>query len=84
MNINWKVRIKNKDFWITIIPMALLLVQAVLAIFGVEIDIGELGNKFLYIVNIAFGILATLGIVNDPTTKTFADSARAMTYEEPN
>ena len=84
MNINWKVRIKNKDFWITIIPMALLLIQAVLAIFGVEIDIGEWGNKLLYIVNLAFAILATLGIVNDPTTKTFADSTRAMTYEEPN
>lgn len=84
MNINWKVRIKNKDFWITIIPMVLLLVQAVLAIFNVTIDIGELGNKLLTLVNIAFGVLATLGIVNDPTTKTFKDSERAMTYNEPN
>lgn len=84
MNINWKVRIKNKDFWITIIPMVLLLVQAVLSIFGVTIDIGELGNKLLAVVNIAFGILATLGIVNDPTTKTFADSERALTYDKPN
>lgn len=84
MNINWKVRIKNKDFWITIIPMVLLLIQAVLAVFGVEIDVGELGNKLLTVVNIAFAVLATLGIVNDPTTKTFKDSERAMTYNEPN
>lgn len=84
MKINWTVRLKNKNFWLTIIPMALLLIQAVLAIFGVEVDLGDLGNKLLEVVNIAFGILAVLGIVNDPTTKDFVDSDRAMTYEEPN
>ena len=84
MNINWKVRLKNKDFWLTIIPMALLLIQAVLSNFGVTIDIGEWGNKLLTLVNLVFAILATLGIVNDPTTKTFADSERALTYNEPN
>ena len=84
MNINWRVRIRNKDFWIAIIPMVLLLVQAILAIFGVEINLGELGNKLLTVVNIVFAILATLGVVNDPTTKTFADSERALGYDKPN
>ena len=84
MKINWTVRLKNKNFWITIIPMALLFIQAVLAIFGVEINLGDLGDKLLAVVNIAFGILATIGVVNDPTTKDFADSDRAMTYDVPN
>lgn len=84
MNINWKVRIKNKNFWITIIPMVLLLIQAVLAVFGVTIDIGDIGNKILAVVNILFGILATIGVVNDPTTKDFWDSERALTYDKPN
>ena len=84
MKINWKVRLKNKNFWITIIPMALLLIQAVLAIFGVEINLGDLGDKLLTVVNIAFGILATIGVINDPTTKDFADSERALTYDTPN
>ena len=84
MNINWKVRIKNKNFWITIIPMVLLLVQAVLAIFGLEIEIGDIGNKIIAVVNILFGILATIGVVNDPTTKNFVDSERALTYDKPN
>ena len=33
-NINWRVRIKNKTFWLTLIPSVLLLVQAVSAPFG--------------------------------------------------
>ena len=83
MKINWLVRIKNKNFWITIIPAALLLVQVILAVFGVHIDIGELGNKLLAVVNAAFGVLAILGIVNDPTTATLNDSDNALTYTEP-
>lgn len=63
--------------------MILLLIQAVLSIFGVEIDIGDLGNKLIAVANIVFGILATLGIVNDPTTKTFTDSEQALTYDKP-
>ena len=39
MKINWLVRIKNKNFWIAVIPAFLLLVQVVLAVFDVNIDI---------------------------------------------
>lgn len=28
MNINWRVRIKNKAFWLALIPAVLLLVQS--------------------------------------------------------
>ena len=83
MNINWKIRIKNKNFWITLIPAALLLVQVVLAVFGVTIDIGEIGNKLIAVVNAAFVVLSILGIVTDPTTPGINDSARAMTYTVP-
>ena len=83
MKINWKVRIKNKNFWLTVIPAALLLVQVVLAVFGVTIDIGDVGNKLIAVVNAAFAVLAILGIVTDPTTANFSDSEQAMTYEEP-
>lgn len=83
MKINWKVRIKNKNFWLTVIPALLLLVQVVLAVFGVTIDIGEIGNKLIAVVNAAFGVLAILGIVTDPTTKGVSDSEQAMTYEKP-
>lgn len=84
MKINWKVRLKNKNFWISIIPAMLLLVQAVLAIFGVTIDIGDIGNKLLVLVDAVFVVLTILGIVTDPTTKGVSDSERAMDYNEPN
>ncbi len=82
-NINWKVRIKNKAFWVAIIPAVLLLVQVVAAVFGITIDLGEMGNKLLDVVNAAFGVLAILGIVTDPTTQGISDSQRALTYTEP-
>ena len=81
--INWKVRIKNKNFWIALIPAVLLLVQVVAAVFGVTVDLGELGNKLLAVVNALFAVLAILGIVTDPTTEGVGDSALAMTYDVP-
>ena len=46
-NINWVVRIKNKAFWVALIPAVLLLIQVVAAVFGYTIDLGDLGNKLL-------------------------------------
>lgn len=83
MKINWVVRLKNKTFWMAIIPALLLLIQVVAAVFGFTIDLGELGNKLLAVVNALFAVLSILGVVTDPTTKGVSDSARAMTYEEP-
>lgn len=83
MKINWKVRLKNKNFWITLIPTVLLLVQPILALLGVEIDLGEIGNALLAIVDGVFVLLALLGIVTDPTTAGVSDSEQAMTYDKP-
>lgn len=83
MNINWKVRIKNKQFWLAIIPAVLLLIQAVAAVFGYTIDLGDLGNKLIVVVNAVFVVLSILGIVTDPTTEGISDSNLALTYKEP-
>lgn len=83
MKINWLVRIKNKNFWLAIIPALLLLIQVVAAVFGIQLDLGDIGNKLLAVVNAVFGVLAILGIVTDPTTKGISDSAQALTYEKP-
>ena len=74
--MNWKVRIKNKTFWLTVIPAILLLVQVIAAVFGYTLDFGDLGNKLLAVVNAVFALLAILGVVNDPTTQ-------ALSYREP-
>ena len=81
--INWKVRIRNKNFWIALIPALLLLVQVVAAVFGFTLDLGELGSKLLAVVNAVFALLAILGIVTDPTTEGVGDSNLALTYETP-
>ena len=83
MNINWKVRIKNKAFWVAIIPAALLLVQQVAGLFGVALDFGELQGQMTAIVGTVFTLLAILGIVADPTTAGVGDSEQAMGYDEP-
>lgn len=83
MNINWKVRFANKDFWMTFIPAVLLLIATVAELFGYTLDLGDLGNQLLEVVKSVFMILTILGIVNDPTTKGTSDSAQAMTYEKP-
>ena len=83
MQINWKVRIRNKAFWVAIIPTLLLLAQQVAALFGVALDLGETSGRLLAIVETTFLALATFGVVNDPTTAGIEDSALAMTYTEP-
>lgn len=83
MKINWLVRVKNKAFWVALIPAVLLLVQAVAALIGVSIDLGEIGDKLLQVVNAIFTVLAILGIVADPTTTGTGASKRALTYTQP-
>lgn len=82
--INWKVRIKNKAFWIAIIPMVLLLAQKILSAFGIMWDSDAVARQIIDIIEVVFVILGLLGIVNDPTTAGITDSSRALTYTTPN
>lgn len=81
--INWLVRVRNKAFWVVIIPAVLLLIQAIANVFGLTIDLGDLGNNLITVVNAVFVVLSILGIVVDPTTNGVSDSDRALTYNEP-
>lgn len=81
--INWKVRIKNKLFWLSIIPALLLLIQSLASVFGYNFDFTELQSKLLAVVEAVFTVLVILGIVTDPTTEGMQDSKLALTYEEP-
>ncbi len=84
MKINWIVRIKNKAFWLAIIPAVLLLIQAVAAVVGYQFDFGDISEKLIAVVNAVFVVLSILGIVVDPTTADIGDSTRALTYTTPN
>lgn len=78
--INWTVRIKNKNFWLAVIPAVLLLIQTVAAVFGYTLDVGDIGNRLIAVVNALFGVLVILGVVNDPTTAGISDSKQAQSY----
>ena len=83
MSINWKVRVKNKAFWLALVPALILLVQAVGAPLGYVWDFGTLGNQLAAVVEAVFGVLVLVGVVNDPTTEGIGDSERALTYSTP-
>ncbi len=83
MSINWRVRAKNKTFWLALIPAVLLLAQQVAGLFGIALDFGGLKDQLTAIVGTVFTLLAILGIVADPTTAGVGDSEQAMTYDEP-
>lgn len=83
MNINWIVRIKNKQFWLSVIPAIALVIQAVAAVFGFTFDFSTLVGKLLAVVDAVFALLVILGIVVDPTTSGVGDSVRAMGYDKP-
>lgn len=81
--INFKVRAKNKAFWVTFIPTVILLIQVILAVFGVTIDLSAFGDRLIDVVNVLFSLLAILGVVADPTTPGVSDSETALTYTSP-
>lgn len=81
--INWSVRLKNKNFWLAVVPALALLFQAFANIFGIKLEFGETIDKILVFINVLFAFLVLIGIVNDPTTVGLGDSERALGYEEP-
>lgn len=81
--INWKVRAKNKTFWLSMIPLVLVFIHQVLALVGIDFDYTVISKDLVQIVETAFTILGLLGIVTDPTTAGVSDSAQALTYDVP-
>lgn len=75
MNINLKLRLQHKSFWVALVGLVVLLSQQL----GVKIfpdNIADITNTIL-----AIGVL--VGVINDPTTAGLGDSAQALTYKAP-
>lgn len=83
MNVNWKVRIKNKLFWLALIPAMLLLIKAAAEVFGITLNFTELESSLIQVVEAVFLVLGIIGIVADPTTEGISDSIQALSYTEP-
>lgn len=82
--INWKIRLQNPQFFITLVPALALLVQTFMAIFNVSVDLSAVSDRMLVFINALFAVLMIIGVVADPTTAGFSDSARALGYTKPN
>lgn len=80
-DINWKVRLRNPVFWMTVIPAAVSFVYCVLGAFGIVPALTE--SMVLNIISAVITALTTLGVLVDPTTSGLCDSRLAMTYEVP-
>jgi len=81
--INWKVRLSNRAWCLTMIAALFVLATAIAKLFGYEIDLNNLQANVVDVVYAIFGVLAVLGVVIDGTTPGIEDSERAMSYEIP-
>ena len=82
-DINWRIRIKNKSFWLAIVPALMLAAQRISALFGVTFTLSDKQDLLLGVINAIFIVLALIGVVSDPTVEGLQDSKRAMTYDKP-
>lgn len=81
MNINWKVRLQHKQFWVSLIALLIVLANQIAGIFHVDITIYN--DQVTAITETVFSILALLGIIIDPTTSGVSDSTQALNYNKP-
>lgn len=81
MQINWKLRLKNKVTLTAIILGVVGIVYKILAMLGIVPPISE--NEVVEIVLLVIELLVLLGVVVDPTTAGVSDSQQAMSYEKP-
>lgn len=81
MQINWKLRIKNKVTLTAIVLGVVGIVYKILAMLGIVPPISE--NEVVEIVLLVIELLVLLGVVVDPTTAGVGDSQLAMSFDKP-
>ena len=81
MKINWKVRLRNKTWLMSIIALIITFAYDLLAMLDIVPAVTE--DWLMSIVQTVLTLLTALGVVIDPTTQGMSDSDRAMLYQEP-
>lgn len=89
MMINWKVRFKNPQFLFQLFLAIAVPIGAYFGISGADVTswpilfnvLIEAGSNPFVIFTVFISICLA---INDPTTKGFSDSKRALGYEKPN
>lgn len=88
MKINWLVRFRNPVWVGAFISQVFIVIQIILVgLNGIGVTDFQLTKEvegwILTLVNAIFVVLASLGVVQDPTVKGVSDSNQALRYDEP-
>ncbi len=67
-------RLKNYNFWISLVSAILLIVQNV---FNIKLDVAYINE----ITSTVLGILVVVGIINDPTKVKHCDESKSDTND---
>lgn len=81
MQINWKLRLKNKVTLTAIVLGVVGIAYKVLAMLGIVPPISE--NEVVEVVMLVIEMLVLLGVVVDPTTVGAGDSQQVMSFDKP-
>ncbi|HHW8060992.1 TPA: phage holin [Staphylococcus aureus] len=81
MDINWKLRFKNKAVLTGLIGALFLFIKQVTDLFG--LDLSTQLNQASAIIGAILTLLTGIGVITDPTSKGVADSSIAQTYQAP-
>lgn len=81
MKINFKVRMKNKAFVLTMLSAIVAFIYQMCGIIGIVPAIGE--DMVIQLLGLVLNLLVGLGILVDPTTSGINDSRQALNYTTP-
>lgn len=81
MDINWKLRFKNKAVLTGLVGALLLFIKQITDLFG--FDLSTQLNQASAIIGAILTLLTGIGVITDPTSKGVSDSSIAQTYQAP-
>ncbi|HDT6194964.1 TPA: phage holin [Staphylococcus aureus] len=81
MDINWKLRFKNKAVLTGLMGALLLFIKQITDLFG--FDLSNQLNQASAIIGAILTLLTGIGVITDPTSKGVSDSSIAQTYQVP-
>lgn len=81
MQMNWKVRFRNKVWLSSFFAAILTFVYTILGLFDVAPHVTQ--NQVSEFIKALLMFLSIMGVIVDPTTAGISDSDRAMTYVRP-
>lgn len=86
--VNWKVRFKNPVWVSAFVSQLMIVVQIIIVglngIGAINFELSkEVEGWILMLVNAIFVVLASLGVVQDPTVPGVGDSENSLRKEKP-